>query len=412
MADMPEANSPSTAKTTPLKGIRVLDLTNVLSGPFCCHQLAFLGADVIKVELPGSGDLARQLGADPELNEKLMGVSFLAQNTGKRSITINLKSGSGKKVLKRLVETADVLVENFRPGVMDRLGVGYSELKAIRPDLIYCAISGFGRDGPLRDLPAYDQIIQGMSGVMSITGSPDTAPYRVGYPVADTIGGLTAAFTIAAALAGPAGNRGRLIDVSMLESVIATMGWVVSNYLVTGKIPEPAGNDNFTASPSGSFHTGDGLINIAANKQEQFEALCRVVGLEEIITDKRFRDRQARLDNRSQLSSILEEALALKSAVEWQALFNDAGVPVGEVLGVADVLRHPQIADRGMVEKFVNAPGVGKDIHIACTGVKIDGKAPVTDTPPPTLGQDTKTILVELGYSNTEIARLRKEKAI
>jgi formyl-CoA transferase len=412
MADMPEANSPSTAKTTPLKGIRVLDLTNVLSGPFCCHQLAFLGADVIKVELPGSGDLARQLGADPELNEKLMGVSFLAQNTGKRSITINLKSGSGKKVLKRLVETADVLVENFRPGVMDRLGVGYSELKAIRPDLIYCAISGFGRDGPLRDLPAYDQIIQGMSGVMSITGSPDTAPYRVGYPVADTIGGLTAAFTIAAALAGPAGNRGRLIDVSMLESVIATMGWVVSNYLVTGKIPEPAGNDNFTASPSGSFHTGDGLINIAANKQEQFEALCRVVGLEEIITDKRFRDRQARLDNRSQLSSILEEALALKSAVEWQALFNDAGVPAGEVLGVADVLRHPQIADRGMVEKFVNAPGVGKDIHIACTGVKIDGKAPVTDTPPPTLGQDTKTILVELGYSNTEIARLRKEKAI
>ena len=412
MADMPEANSPSTAKTTPLKGIRVLDLTNVLSGPFCCHQLAFLGADVIKVELPGSGDLARQLGADPELNEKLMGVSFLAQNTGKRSITINLKSGSGKKVLKRLVETADVLVENFRPGVMDRLGVGYSELKAIRPDLIYCAISGFGRDGPLRDLPAYDQIIQGMSGVMSITGSPDTAPYRVGYPVADTIGGLTAAFTIAAALAGPSSDRGRLIDVSMLESVIATMGWVVSNYLVTGKIPEPAGNDNFTASPSGSFHTGDGLINIAANKQEQFEALCRVVGLEEIITDKRFRDRQARLDNRSQLSSILEEALALKSAVEWQALFNDAGVPVGEVLGVADVLRHPQIADRGMVEKFVNAPGVGKDIHIACTGVKIDGKAPVTDTPPPTLGQDTKTILVELGYSNTEIARLRKEKAI
>jgi len=412
MVDMPEAISPSTAKTAPLHGIRVLDLTNVLSGPFCCHQLALLGADVIKVELPGSGDLARQLGADPELNEKLMGVSFLAQNTGKRSITVNLKCESGLKVLKRLVETADVLVENFRPGVMDRLGAGYSELKAIRPDLIYCAISGFGQDGPLRDLPAYDQIIQGMSGVMSITGSPDTAPYRVGYPVADTIGGLTAAFTIAAALAGPPSDRGRLIDVSMLESVIATMGWVVSNYLVAGKIPEPAGNDNFTASPSGSFHTGDGLINIAANKQEQFEALCRVVGLEEIITDKRFRDRQARLDNRSQLSSILEKALALKSAVEWQALFNDAGVPVGEVLGVADALRNPQIADRGMIEKFVNAPGVGKDIHIACTGVKIDGKAPVTDTPPPTLGQDTKAILLELGYSNTEIARLREEKAI
>jgi len=412
MADMPEAISPGRAKTTPLDGIRVLDLTNVLSGPFCCHQLAFLGADVIKVEIPGSGDLARQLGADPELNEKLMGVSFLAQNTGKRSITVNLKCESGLKVLRRLVETADVLVENFRPGVMDRLGAGYSELKAIRPDLIYCAISGFGQDGPLRDLPAYDQIIQGMSGVMSITGSPDTAPYRVGYPVADTIGGLTAAFTIAAALAGPSSERGRLIDVSMLESVIATMGWVVSNYLVTGKIPQPAGNDNFTASPSGSFHTGDGLINIAANKQEQFEALCRVVGLEEIITDKRFSDRQARLDNRSQLSAILEKVLVLKSVVEWQTLFNDAGVPVGEVMGVADALCHPQIADRGMIGSFENAPGVGRDIQIARTGVKIDGEAPVTDTPPPTLGQDTEAILIELGYSDTEITRLREEKAI
>ena len=412
MADMPEAISPVVAKTAPLDGIRVLDLTNVLSGPFCCHQLAFLGADVIKVEIPGSGDLARQLGADPELNEKLMGVSFLAQNTGKRSITVNLKSGSGKNVLRRLVETADVLVENFRPGVMDRLGASYSELKAIRPELIYCAISGFGQDGPLRDLPAYDQIIQGMSGVMSITGSPDTAPYRVGYPVADTIGGLTAAFTIAAALAGPSNNRGRLIDVSMLESVIATMGWVVSNYLVAGKIPEPAGNDNFTASPSGSFHTGDGLINIAANKQEQFAALCRVVGRADIITDRRFSDRQARLDNRSQLSAILENVLALKSAVEWQALFNDAGVPVGEVIGVADALCHPQVADRGMIGSFENAPGVGRDIHIACTGVKIDGKAPITDTPPPTLGQNTEAILIELGYSDTEITRLREEKAV
>ncbi len=400
------------AKAPPLDGIRVLDLTNVLSGPFCCHQLAFLGADVIKVEIPGSGDLARQLGADPELNEKLMGVSFLAQNTGKRSITINLKSKSGKTVLKRLVETADVLVENFRPGVMDRLGAGYSELKKIRPNLIYCAISGFGQDGPLRDLPAYDQIIQGMSGVMSITGSPDTAPYRVGYPIADTIGGLTAAFTIAAALAAPSSNRGRLIDVSMLESTIATMGWVVSNYLVAGKIPQPAGNDNFTASPSGTFQTGDGLINIAANKQAHFEALCRIVDRADIITDKRFSDRQSRLNNRSQLTAILEDALALKSAVEWQTLFNLAGIPVGEVMGVADALNHPQIADRGMIAHFENPPGVGRDIYIARTGVKIDGKAPKTDTPPPTLGQNTDAILLELGYGDAEIAQLREENAI
>jgi CoA:oxalate CoA-transferase len=410
--DMSETSSPEKAKVAPLEGIRVLDLTNVLSGPFCCHQLAFLGADVIKVEIPGIGDLARQLGADPELNEKLMGVSFLAQNTGKRSITINLKSESGKTLLKRLVKTADVLVENFRPGVMDRLELGYSELKEIRPDLIYCAISGFGQDGPLRNLPAYDQIIQGMSGVMSITGSADTAPYRVGYPIADTIGGLTAAFTIAAALAGPPGNRGRLIDVSMLESVIATMGWVVSNYLVAGTTPEPRGNDNFTASPSGAFQTGDGLLNIAANKQDQFEAVCRIIERADIIADRRFADRQARLDNRSQLTAILEDGLASKSAAEWRAIFNDAGVPVGEVMGIAEALGHPQVAERGMIQRFENAPGVGRDIHIACTGVKIDGKVPKTGAPPPTLGQNTDTILLDLGYSETEIAALREEKAI
>ena len=186
---------------TTLSHIRVLDMTNVLAGPFCCHQLAHMGADVIKVEVPGSGDLARQLGGDPALNDKKMGVSFLAQNAGKRSITINLKSARGKKLFRELVKTADVLVENFRPGVMDRLGVPFDVLKQDNPKLIYCAISGFGQDGPLKAMPAYDQIVQGVSGVMSITGAPETAPYRVGYPVGDTVGGMTAAFAVAAALA-------------------------------------------------------------------------------------------------------------------------------------------------------------------------------------------------------------------
>ena len=176
----------------PLRNIRVLDLTNVLAGPFCCHQLAHMGAEVIKVETPGTGDLARQLGADAELNRKLMGVSFLAQNPGKRSITINLKHARGKEVFRKLVASADVVVENFRPGVMTRLGLGFDTLKTVNPRLIYCAISGFGQDGPLSDLPAYDQIIQGMSGVMSITGDAQNAPLRVGYPVSDTIGGMTA----------------------------------------------------------------------------------------------------------------------------------------------------------------------------------------------------------------------------
>ena len=185
----------------PLRKVRVLDLTNVLAGPFCCHQLAHMGAEVIKVEAPGSGDLARQLGADAALNRSLMGVSFLAQNPGKRSIAVDFKNARGKEVFRRLVKSADVLVENFRPGVMNRLGLGFEALKTDNPRLVYCAISGFGQDGPLRDLPAYDQIIQGMAGVMSVTGDRASAPLRVGYPVADTIGGITAAFAIAAVLA-------------------------------------------------------------------------------------------------------------------------------------------------------------------------------------------------------------------
>ena len=179
---------------TPLSGIRVLDLTNVLSGPFCCHQLAHFGAEVIKIEVPGRGDLARQLGADPALNAADMGVSFLAQNAGKKSLTLNLKNPSGVELLKRLAATADVVVENFRPGVMDRLGVGFDDLAPLNSRLVYCAISGFGQDGPMRAMPAYDQIVQGLSGVMSVTGDAETAPLRVGYPVSDTIGGMTAAF--------------------------------------------------------------------------------------------------------------------------------------------------------------------------------------------------------------------------
>ena len=207
------------APPLPLDGVRVVDLTNVLSGPFCTYQLALLGADVIKVEAPGGGDLARQLGADPELNKIGMGASFLAQNAGKRSVALDLKSPRGKDAFRRLVSTADVLVENFRPGVMARLGLGHESLAALRPPLVYCAISGFGQDGPLRDNPAYDQIVQGLSGVMSVTGDAASAPLRVGYPVADTIGGLTAAFAISAALLRAARTgKGEFIDVSIPAS--------------------------------------------------------------------------------------------------------------------------------------------------------------------------------------------------
>jgi crotonobetainyl-CoA:carnitine CoA-transferase CaiB-like acyl-CoA transferase len=396
----------------PLHGIRVLDLTNVLAGPFACHQLAHMGADVIKVEARGSGDLARQLGADPELNKANMGVSFLAQNPGKRSITINLKNEAGKRVFRRLVKTADVVMENFRPGVMDRLGVGYAELLKDNPRLVYCAISGFGQDGPLRDLPAYDQIIQGMSGVMSVTGAPENAPYRVGYPVADTIGGITAAFAVAAALADHKRTEGVFIDVSMLEAAMATMGWAVSNHLIAGREPKPLGNDNVTASPSGTFRTGDGLLNIAANKQEQFEAVCDVLEHPEWARDPRFVERQARLQHRDVLKALIEQAMAARPASEWWTRLNEAGVPAGPVYTVPEALAHPQIEERGMIATFKDAPGVGRDIRVVRTGFKLNGEAPAVDTPPPLLGQHTAAILGELGYTAQEVEALQQEKAI
>jgi CoA:oxalate CoA-transferase len=396
----------------PLRGIRVLDLTNVLAGPFCCHQLAHMGADVIKVEARQGGDLARQLGADVELNRAHMGVSFLAQNAGKRSITLDLKSPAGKEVFRRLVRTAQVVVENFRPGVMDRLDLGFEMLKAENPTLIYCAISGFGQEGPLRDLPAYDQIIQGMSGVMSVTGDDTSAPLRVGYPVADTIGGMTAAFAVAAALADRQRTQAVFLDVSMLEATMATMGWAVSNYLVAGREPKPMGNDNVTASPSGTFRTGDGLINIAANKQEQFEAVCHVVRRPEWIADPRFADRHARLQHRGELKALLDEALAAHTTDDWWQRLNDAGVPAGPVYTVPQALAHPQVAGRGMVATFENAPGVGRDVRIVRTGFKVNGQAPAVASPPPQLGEHTDAILAELGYSAEQATRLKEQQVV
>lgn len=396
----------------PLHGIRVLDLTNVLAGPFACHQLAHMGADVIKVEARGSGDLARQLGGDVELSKANMGVSFLAQNPGKRSITLNLKHEKGKDLFRRLVRTADVVMENFRPCVMDRLGLGHAELMKENPKLIYCAISGFGQDGPLRDLPAYDQIIQGMSGIMSVTGAPENAPYRVGYPVADTIGGITAAFAVAAALADRDRNEGVFIDVSMLEAAMATMGWAVSNHLIAGREPLPLGNDNVTASPSGTFRTGDGLLNIAANKQEQFEAVCQVLGHPEWAQDARFADRHARLQHREELRALMEQAMAARGADAWWRLLNEAGVPAGPVYSVPQALAHPQIAQRGMIATFENAPGVGRDIRIVRTGFKLNGEAPSVQTPPPLLGEHNDQILAELGCTPAEIEALKADKAV
>nr|WP_040544658.1 CoA transferase [Salipiger bermudensis] len=391
----------------PLAGLRVLDLTNVLAGPFACHQLAHLGAEVIKVEAVGRGDLARNLGADAELSKQGMGISFLAQNAGKTSLTLNLKAPKGKAVLKRLVASADVLVENFRPGVMDRLGLGYETLKAENPALIYCAISGFGQDGPWAHRPAYDQIIQGASGVMSVTGDTASAPLRVGYPLADTVGGLTAAMAISAALNAP--ERGAFIDVSMLDSVLATMGWVVSNYLVGGVDPQPQGNENPTSAPSGAFQCADKLINIAANKDEQWQLLAHHLGRDDLLEHPDFATRELRKANRLRLKAELETVLTTRPAQDWEDELNRIGVPSGAVLSLPEVLAHPQITERGLLARFDDTPGLDRAIDLMRIGAMIDGARPSVDTPPPALGVDTTAILAELGYTEAEIDEMQSE---
>lgn len=395
-----------------LSGLRVLDLTNVLAGPFCTYQLALLGAEVIKIEVPGSGDLARQLGADPALSAQLMGASFLAQNANKKSLTLDLKHPTGKTLFKKLATEADVVVENFRPGVMERLGLGYEVLAEANEGLVYCAISGFGQRGPMRDAPAYDQIVQGLAGVMSITGDAGTAPLRVGYPVADSIGGITAAFAIAAALLGRAkSGKGRLIDVSMLDSTIATMGWIVSNYLIAGQHPMPMGNDNFTAAPSGAFRTGDGLLNIAANKQEQFEALARAIGRDDLIGDPRFAAREARKRHRAALTAEIEAALAGRSAAEWEQKMNAAGIPAGRVLTVPEALALDQVRERGLVQQLDDAGTLGRPLSLVRAGYRMEGGAELS-APPPRLGEHSDEILAGLGCTGAEIAQLRAEKVI
>ena len=390
----------------PLDGVRVLDLTNVLAGPFCGYNLARLGAEVIKVENPAGGDLARKLGADPEMSARLMGLSFVAVNAGKQSVALDLKTQRGKEVFLKLVEQSDVVLENFRPKVMERLGLPYDLLAARNPRIVYCAISGFGQDGPWAARPAYDQIVQGLSGAMSVTGDRDTAPLRTGFPISDTIAGLTAAFAISAALVEQrATGRGRRIDVSLLESTLAAMGWVVSNHLNAGVTPEPMGNENFTAAPSGTFLTATGPLNIAANEQKQFETLCDLVGRPELKADPRFVERQSRKIHRAALKEELEGALATRGAEEWEALFNQNGVPAGCVLSVPQILQEDQITSRSFVETLSALNTAGMPLRVTRPGFRFDDAFPAP-SPPPTLGQDTERWLSTLGYSSAEIAEL------
>ncbi|WP_443208632.1 CaiB/BaiF CoA transferase family protein [Rhodococcus rhodochrous] len=398
--------------TNLLEGVLVLDMTNVLAGPFAGYQLALLGADVIKVETAGSGDLARQLGADPDLSAEYMGVSFLAQNAGKRSVTVNLKTEGGKKVFEQLLADADVLLENFRPGVLARLGFDWERLHELNPRLIYCAVSGFGATGPMSSRPAYDQVVQGLSGIMSVTGDTESAPLRVGYPVCDSFGGMAAAMTVCAAIVRQRQTgQGAYLDTSMLDAAITSMGWVVSNHLVTGKEPVPMGNENMTSAPSGAFRTADGVLNIAANKQEQYEILCKVLGREELVTDPRFVTREDRKRNREILRDELEISLKERTAAEWDEILLDTGVPAAPVAPVSEALRSDQIRHRGLISELDVAAGSGT-VQVLGLPTHVDGESVRPDTPPPTLGEHTDELLREIGFSAEQITRFREEGAV
>jgi crotonobetainyl-CoA:carnitine CoA-transferase CaiB-like acyl-CoA transferase len=389
-----------------LDGVRVLDMTNVLAGPFATVHLALLGADVIKIENPDGGDLARKLGAVTELNAELMGTSYLAQNANKRSLTLNLKAEEGRAVLRRLVAGADVLVENFRPGVMARLGLSWESLRELNPRLVYCAISGFGQTGPDAHKPAYDQIIQGLSGVMAINGDERLNPLRCGFPVCDTVGGLNAAFAIMGALYHrERTGDGQFIDIALLDSIMPLLGWVAANWLIGGQPPAPMGNDNFTAAPSGTFATGDGFINIAANQQEQWEQLCDVVGAPELKGDPRFQKRDVRKRNRAALTPLLEARLRERSTADWVCALNRVGVPSGAIPTLQDALASPQVAHRQTLQR-VHAPGIG-ELQVFSVTAKFERTPGAVETPPPRLGADTEAVLKEAGYDDVDIAALR-----
>ncbi len=395
------------ARTGPLSGTLVIDLTRVLAGPYCTMLLSDLGARVIKIEKPGTGDDARRIG--PFVAGR--SAYFLSLNRGKESVALDLQDSGDRTFFERLLARADVLVENFRPGVMARLGYGWDDLHVRFPRLVYAAISGFGQTGPDAEKPAYDQIIQGLSGVMDINGDDRLHPLRAGFPVCDTVGGLNAAFAIMGALYHrQRTGEAQFIDIAMLDSIMPLMGWVAANLLIGGQHPVPIGNDNFTAAPSGMFVTRDGYINIAANQQQQWEDLCDVLGVAELKADPRFQERDTRKKNRHALTPILEEKLKTASTTHWVDALNAKGIPSGDILTLEQALTQPQIAHRQSIQA-VKEEKIG-EIRIFSLTAKFEKTPGGIETPPPRLSAHTNDILKGLGYSDADIAAMKESGAI
>ena len=389
-----------------LSRFTVLDLTRVRSGPTCARQLADWGANVIKVELPEALE-----GGDAPGGPR-HGSDFQNLHRNKRSLSLNLKSPEGKAILMRLVEKADVLIENFRPDVKTRLGIDYDALKAVNPRLVYASISGFGQDGPYAGRPGFDQIAQGMGGLMSITGLPGQGPVRVGIPIADLTAGLfTANGIMVALLEREVSGEGQWVHSSLLQAQIAMLDFQAARWLMEGEVPGQAGNNHPTSIPTGVFETSDGHINIAATGQRIWERLCRAIEAEELIDNPDYAKAADRSANRDALNAEIGKRLKHKSSEEWVAIFNEAGVPCGPIYTVDKMFADPQVRHLGMSWR-VASPALGRDIDLVAQPVTLTRTPSGIAAHPPECGEHTDEILAEYGYDADEIAALHRDGAV
>ncbi|HEY1312225.1 MAG TPA: CoA transferase [Steroidobacteraceae bacterium] len=388
----------------PLEGIRIADFSHIMAGPYATHLLRLLGAEVIKIEAPVRGDGFRTYGMDRTYDG--MAPAFIAVNAGKKSVSLDLKDPASLEAARRLIARSDVLVENFRPGVMSRLGLGYPQVRSLKGDIVYCSISGYGQSGPLRDWPAIDNIVQATSGMMSLGGEPGDPPVRVGFPVVDTLTGQTAAFAILAALFRRQRNgQGEYIDVAMMDASLAFMASAVVPFLVTGQVLERTGNTGYSGQPTAAlFEAADGkLISLGVVQQGQFEALARLLGRAEWLTDARYATADLRRANAAPLKASLAEILRQQNAAEWEARMSAAGIPCGMVRGVADAASLPHLEQRNL-KLPLRIPSLGAKGHVAVmnAGFMFNDGGPGVAEPPPVLGGHTEEVLRWLDFDEAQ----------
>ena len=399
----------SAAPQGPLSGLTVLDLTRVLSGPYCTMMLADMGARVVKIEQPGKGDDTRGWGPPFQNGES---VYFMSINRNKESLTLNLKHPDGRRVLEDLIDQADVLVENFRPGTMERMGLGFDKVSPRWPRLVYCSVSGFGQTGPRRNQPGYDAVMQGEGGLMSITGPRGGSAYRLGVAIADITSGMFAAYGVSMALlARHRTNRGQFVDVGMLDSVAALLTYQAGIYFATDQAPQRMGNLHPTIVPYETLEAADGELVVAVGNDQLWRSFCKLLGLDTLVDDPRFATNKDRVEHRESLRPLLVERLQTQSVGQWITGLTDAGIPCGAVRDLKQVFTDPQILERAMVVAL-DHPVAGA-IKALGVPVKLQDTPGAVRTPPPTLGQHTEQILTEdLGYDAARIERLRMDGAV